>query len=71
MKTDHPLREWREGITPKVTLATLAGEVGVTPSHLSEIENRRNEPSLALAAKLSKRTGIPMDRFVRQSEAAQ
>lgn len=71
MRTLHPLREWREGFEPKVTLAKLAGEMEVTPSHLSEIENGRNDPSLALAAKLSTRTGIPMDQFVRQPEAAQ
>lgn len=65
----HPLREWRKAT--ETTLTVLAGEVDVTPSHLSEIERGRNDPSLALAARLSKRTGIPLDKFVKQSEAVQ
>lgn len=61
----HALRQWRKD-TQK-TLAELAGVVGVTPSHLSEIERGLNEPSLALAAKLSRETGIPIDSFVREA----
>lgn len=64
MEPVHPLRQWRK--ETKATLADLARDVEVTPSHLSEIERGRNEPSLALAAKLSKRTGIPMVRFVKE-----
>lgn len=64
----HALRQWRK--TNRKTLADVAGEVGVTPSHLSEIERGINEPSLALAAKLSRGTGIPIDDFVK-TEAAQ
>lgn len=65
----HPLRTWRR--EAKKTLDDLADAVSVTPSHLSEIERWENTPSLALADKLSKHTGIPMDRFVKQNEAAQ
>lgn len=65
---DHPLRAWRN--EQRKTLARLSGEVGCSASHLSEIENGNNEPSLALAAKLSKATEIPIDRFVKQSEVA-
>lgn len=52
--TDHPLRLWRKA--SKLTLTALAGKVGVTPSHLSEIERGANTPSLELAAKLSRAT---------------
>lgn len=52
--TDHPLRLWRKA--SNVTLTALAGKVGVTPSHLSEIERGSNTPSLDLAAKLSRAT---------------
>jgi transcriptional regulator with XRE-family HTH domain len=52
--TNHPLRRWRKD--RDVTLAALAGKVGVTPSHLSEIERGSNTPSLELAAKLSQAT---------------
>lgn len=69
MSESHELRRWRKA--ESVTLTTLAGRVGVRASHLSEIENWKNEPSLALAAKLSRETGIPLDKFVRQAEAAQ
>jgi transcriptional regulator with XRE-family HTH domain len=65
---DHPLRRWRT--ERSVTLTTLADQVGVYASHLSEIENRNNRPSLRLAAKLSQITGLPLESFV-QSEAAQ
>lgn len=65
METDHPLRAWRKSQAPKVTLATLAARVGVTPSHLSEIETGNNEPSLALAITLSKETGIEVEKLAR------
>lgn len=70
---EHPLKIWRQGQTPKVTLAALARRVGVTASHLSEVENYKNEPSLDLADRLSEATGLEMKAFVpppqtRQSE---
>ena len=61
------MREWRR--QNGKTLSELAAKVGCTQPHLSEIENWRNEPSLALAARLSDVTGIDMKEFV--SEAAQ
>jgi DNA-binding XRE family transcriptional regulator len=64
----HALRQWRT-VTGK-TLADVASHVGVTPSHLSEIERDLSEPSLALAARLSAHTGIPIDRFVKRQETA-
>ena len=69
--TDHPLRRWRE--EKGVTLTALARRVGVTASHLSEIENRNNWPSIKLAAKLRQETEgvVPLDAFVPQAEAAQ
>lgn len=65
----HPLFHWRKA--NKRSLTSLAGEVECTQSHLSEIENWKNEPSLVLTARLHRATGIPMEQFVRQSEAAQ
>lgn len=64
----HPLREWRTANGK--TLADVAGAVGVTPSHLSEIERDLNDPSLALASRLSKATDIPIDKFVKLIEVA-
>lgn len=65
----HPIRAWRKSQEPKVTLAKLAEAVGVTPSHLSEIEKGNNQPSLALASKLSTQTGIDIAQFVKREVA--
>lgn len=72
----HPLRRWRN--RNGMSLATLAGRVGVTASHLSEVETGKNSVSLELAAKLSRETQddsgvpeVPIERFVPQTEAAQ
>ena len=65
----HPLREWRHRNGRK-TLQEVADMVGVTQSHLSEIENWKNEPSLDLAARLHGLTMIDMASFVRPKETA-
>lgn len=67
VQTDHPMRAWRDA--HKITLARLAGTVGVTASHLSEIETGKNAPSLDLAVRLSRATGVPVDAFLRESAA--
>jgi transcriptional regulator with XRE-family HTH domain len=66
--SDHPLRLWRTA--NGVTLAKLAAEVGVTASHLSEVERGRNNLSLDLAAKLSRATGnaVSLERFAEAAE---
>lgn len=65
---EHPLKTWRQRQNPKMTLAALAQRVGVTASHLSEVENYRNEPSLDLTNRLSEATGIEMKAFVLPAE---
>lgn len=65
----HPLYRWRK--LHGLTLQALADDLKVTQSHLSEVENWNNEPSLELAARLHTRTGIDMKDFVRVSEQAQ
>ena len=66
----HPLFYWRRQNGNK-TLQELAVELGdVTQSHLSEIENWNNEPSLEFAARLHAHTGIPMKDFVKAKESA-
>ncbi len=63
MSDSHPLRRWlaERGLT----LAQLAAQMGISPAHLSEIERWTNEPSLALAGRLSRQTGIPVEQFIR------
>ena len=66
----HPLFHWRRDNGGK-TLQELADELGgVTQSHLSEIENWNNVPSLELAKRLHAHTGIDMKDFVKSSENA-
>lgn len=67
---DHPLFHWRMA-NGRRSLQSLADEIGCTQSHLSEIENWNNEPSLELAARLFRVTSIPIESFVKQGEAAQ
>lgn len=69
MEGTHPLRVWRTSAGK--TLAELGEIVGTSPSNLSEIERYENTPSLTLAAKLSQESGIPIDSFVKQAEAAE
>jgi transcriptional regulator with XRE-family HTH domain len=76
IRMEHPLKAWRRVQKPKVTLAALAQRVGVTASHLSEVENYKNEPSLDLTSRLSDVTGLEMKVFVvsaaeKCAEAAQ
>lgn len=72
MERVHPLRRWR--LRNGVTLEKLASRkgVGVSPSHLSEIERGLNSPSLDLAASLSRATGgeVRMDDFAKSGVAA-
>ncbi len=66
----HPLFHWRKANGNR-SLQSIADQIGCTQSHLSEIENWKNEPSLELAARLHTHTGIDMKRFVKQTEPAQ
>jgi 2-dehydro-3-deoxyphosphooctonate aldolase (KDO 8-P synthase) len=51
----HPLAAWRK--QRDRTLVELAAELGCAPSHLSQIESRKTNPSLALIAKLKAISG--------------
>ncbi len=53
-----------------MTLSSLAGEVGVSASHLSEIENWNNEPSLELLDKLCAKARLTVADFVKSKEDA-
>lgn len=63
---EHPLRTWR--IDRRLTLAELGRIIGVTPSHLSEIERGQKTPSLEMAARLSAATkgDIKIEDFLIQ-----
>jgi transcriptional regulator with XRE-family HTH domain len=69
-KPTHPLKAWRLKQEPKLTLSALAGVVGVSASHLSEIENWNNEPSLELLDKLCAKAKLTVADFVKPKESA-
>lgn len=60
----HPLRAHR--LSRKLSLSELARRVGTSAATLSRIELGSRTPSLALAAKLKQKTGIPIHKFVRE-----
>jgi transcriptional regulator with XRE-family HTH domain len=63
----HPLEQWLRNerlAGHRATRRKLAKEVGCSPSRITQIAYG-DTPSLALAAKLSEKTGIPINDFVR------
>lgn len=69
MEALHPLRQWRADKALKQEAA--AQLLGIKTPTLSRYETGARTPSLTQAAKLSEKTGIPLDRFVKASEAAE
>ena len=57
--SEHPLRLWRKH--RKLTLAQLAGQVGVTRQMLSMLENGKSRASVALLERLAHELGCDMD----------
>lgn len=68
MECTHPLRKWRqdEGLNQ----GAAAERLGLKVPTLSRYETGKRMPSLTRAARLSEKTGIPLDRFVKQGEVA-
>lgn len=63
----HPLYRWRKA-NGNVSLQKLAKDVKCTQSHLSEIENGNNKPSLNLAVRLHRVTKIEVEDFVGSAQ---
>ena len=61
----HPLRRWRK--RNEITLEALGERVGVTGSHLSEIERGLSGISFELACKLNQETGLALQDFAREA----
>jgi transcriptional regulator with XRE-family HTH domain len=59
----HPLKAWRTELG--ISQAEAAARLGSSKPTICRIETGNRTPSLALAAKLSERTGIPIEKFVR------
>jgi len=67
---DHPLEQWlrlKREAGERVRKRDLAKDVGCSAPRISQIVSG-DEPSLALAARLSKATGIPIDKFVKADQ---
>ena len=64
----HPLYLWRKQNGDR-SLQSLADEVDCTPSFLSQIELGEKQPSLSMAARLQRATGLPMDAFLKEGAA--
>jgi transcriptional regulator with XRE-family HTH domain len=69
MADTHPMRAAR--VRAGKTLAEIGQEAGVSPGFLSDVERGIKQPSLPLAAKLSKILSVPMVSFVRPEETKQ
>ncbi len=69
MENVHPLKTYRA--RAKLTQKALADLAGVTRETIARLEGGTRAPSLTLAARLSEKTGIPIDKFVKVDEAAQ
>jgi transcriptional regulator with XRE-family HTH domain len=68
----HPIEQWldeKKRAGQRVRKRDLAREVGCSPSRITQIISGE-EPSLSLAARLSRKTGIPIDQFVKKGGPA-
>lgn len=61
---ESPVRLWREH--RGLTLTALAGQSGVKPGYLSEIENRLKPGSAATLAKLARALDVSLDDLLWQ-----
>lgn len=61
--SEHPVRAYRLGQNPPVTLEDLADRVGTTKANLSRIETRKQVLSEELLPKLMAETGIPAEQL--------
>lgn len=68
MAAIHPLRRWR--IKVGKTLSEVGEAVETEPSYISDIERFKKQPSLTIAARLCKLSGVPIAKFVLESEDA-
>lgn len=65
MEGTRPLKQWR--LDRRLKQEAAAKELGLTVPTLSRYETGARVPSLARAAKLSEKTGIPIDKFVERA----
>jgi transcriptional regulator with XRE-family HTH domain len=49
------------------SLSRLARQLGISQSYLSEIRHGKKTPTLELALRISKVTGVPVESLVREA----
>ena len=64
MVTHHPITVWRfwAGHTQEAAGALF----GISKSYLSEIENWKKAPNVAVARKIAKETGLSLDQILME-----
>ena len=68
-KRKHPLKVYRW--ENDLTLRALGEQCGIPSAMLSQIEGYKVSPSLRTVAKITKVTGLPVDAFMPQEDAAE
>lgn len=66
MSIGDRIRKRRQGL--KITQQELAEAIGVTPQHVSAIEQDKRDPSLARLARLAEELGVTVDYLVTGKE---
>lgn len=61
--SEHPIRAYRLGMNPPLSLEDLAGRLGTTKPNLSRIENGKQKLSEDLLFRIVAETGISADRL--------
>lgn len=69
MVTHHPIKVWR--FSEGVTLESLSRRVRAAKSYLSELERWKKTPSLKLARRIAKETGLSLDDVLRENPNAE
>ncbi|MCP4674336.1 MAG: helix-turn-helix transcriptional regulator [Deltaproteobacteria bacterium] len=58
----NPIRIWRK--YRDMTARSLAKDCGITPAHLSQIENGKRDPSLKLLKTIAKQLEVEVDDLI-------
>jgi len=66
MSLGERIRKTRQEL--KITQEELARAIGVTPQHISAIEQNKRDPSLSSLARLAKELGLTIDYLIIGNE---
>lgn len=66
----HPLKRFREGFSPPMTLADAAGVLGCDPATVHKWEARQRIPSPKFLARIVRLTRAPLAELIGLSDPA-